>query len=130
MRRARPTGRDADPRRTIPLNTSRWQKLRALVLAERPLCVDCLSLGRVVPATDVDHDDGDPSNNERSNLVSRCHACHSTKTMRERHGSTTTQGCDVSGWPTDPAHPWNARNRQQPTTPDRRPPVASSLTER
>ena len=127
---ARPTGRNADPRRTIPLNTSRWQKLRALVLAERPLCAHCMVLGRVVPATDVDHADGNPANNERSNLQSLCHECHSTKTMRERHGSTTAHGCDVNGMPLDPAHPWNARNRQQPTAPDRRPPVASSLTER
>jgi len=128
LKRARPTGRDADPRRTIPLNTSRWQRMRAAVLAEQPLCVDCLMRGHVTPATDVDHDDGDPGNNARSNLVSRCHSCHSTKTMRERNGSTT-HGCDVDGMPLDPAHPWN-RNRQQPTATDRAPPVASSLTER
>lgn len=116
-KRANPTGRTADPRRTIPLNTARWQRLRASILAERPLCVDCLALGRVTPATDVDHDDGDPSNNARSNLVSRCHACHSTKTMRERNESRPT-GCDVNGTPLDPAHHWN-RNHQQPTTLDR-----------
>lgn len=108
MKRARPTGRDADPRRTIPLQSSAWQRLRAVVLAEQPLCVDCLARGQVVPATDVDHDDGDPSNNARSNLVPRCHSDHSTKTMRERHGSTM-RGCDVNGMPLDPAHPWNSR---------------------
>lgn len=118
MKRARPTGRDADPRRTIPLQSSAWQRLRAVVLAERPLCVDCFELGRLTIATDVDHDDGDPSNNERCNLVSRCHSCHSAKTMRERHGSRPVYGCDVNGMPLDPAHPWN-RNHQQPSASDR-----------
>lgn len=128
-KRANPTGRKADPRRTIPLNTARWQRLRASVLAERPLCVDCLARGQVTPATDVDHDDGDPSNNARSNLVSRCHSCHSTKTMRERNGSRPVYGCDVNGMPLDPKHPWNVeKNRQQPTPVDRAPPSFSSLT--
>lgn len=105
-RRSNPTGRDADPRRTIPLNSAAWQKLRAVVLAEDPLCRDCERMGRVTPATDVDHDDGDPGNNDRDNLVPRCHSCHSRKTMRERHGSKAPSGCDVNGYPTDPIHPW------------------------
>ena len=46
-RKPRPsnTGRDADPRRVLPLNGAAWQKLRADVLAEQPLCVDCASRG-------------------------------------------------------------------------------------
>lgn len=120
-RAARPTGRDADPRRTIPLNTARWQRLRAAVLAEHPLCSYCLQRAIVTPATDVDHADGNPGNNDRSNLQSLCHECHSTKTMHERHG-TAMPGCDVNGWPLDPRHPWNRKNRQQSTSLDRRPP--------
>lgn len=100
-RRSRPTGREADPRRTIPLNSHRWQRLRAAVLAREPLCRDCRHV-----ATDVDHDDGNPGNNAPANLVPRCHACHSRKTMRERHGPAS--GFDASGWPTDPRSPWNA----------------------
>lgn len=126
MKRARPTGRDADPRRTIPLNSARWRKLRATMLARHPLCVDCFAHGRVTPATDVDHDDGDPSNNAPENLVSRCHSCHSTKTMRERLGLPRVYGCDVSGMPLDPDHPWN-KNRQQPSAGDRAPSLSSSL---
>lgn len=99
-RRSNPTGRDADPRRTIPLQSARWQRLRAVVLERQPLCRDCNA-----PATDVDHDDGNPGNNMPDNLVPRCHACHSRKTMRERHGTTT--GCDAAGWPTSPASHWN-----------------------
>ena len=102
-RQTPPSGRDADPRRTIPLQTARWQKLRAYVLARDPLCRDCGAI-----ATDVDHHDGNPGNNAPDNLVPRCHSCHSTKTMHERHG--TVRGCDVNGWPTDPRHPWNEKS--------------------
>lgn len=99
-RQTRPSGRDADPRRTIPLNSSAWQRLRAYVLAVEPLCRDCKGV-----ATDVDHVSGDPSDNRPQNLQPLCHSCHSAKTMRERHG--TPHGCDANGWPTDPASHWN-----------------------
>ncbi len=95
-RPTRPSGRDSDPRRVIPLNSYRWQRLRAAVLARDPLCRDCQQ-----PATDVDHDDGNPGNNDPANLVPRCHGCHSRKTMASGYG------CDVDGNPLDPAHPWN-----------------------
>lgn len=101
-RRSNPSGRDADARRTIPLNSARWQRLRAAVLAREPLCRDCKQ-----PATDVDHDDGNPGNNAPHNLAPRCHACHSHKTGRERAGKAAVMGCDVNGWPLDAAHPWN-----------------------
>lgn len=121
---SRPTGRDADPRRTIPLNSSRWRKLRAYVLAREPLCRDCGAI-----ATDVDHDDGNPGNNQPDNLVPRCHACHSSKTMRERNGNTT--GGDVNGWPTDPRHPWNsAKIASNLSAKDRAPSFSSSLSAR
>lgn len=106
--RANPTGRTADPRRTIPLNSGAWQRLRASVLEESPLCRDCERLGHVTPATDIDHHDGNPGNNERSNLVPLCHACHSHKTMRERHGHKPVYGYDAKGRPLDPDHHWNA----------------------
>lgn len=83
-------------------------------------------MGRVKPATDVDHADGDPGNNMRSNLQSLCHECHSTKTMRERNGLSPVWGCDLNGMPLDPDHPWN-RNRQQPSAGDRAPSLSSSL---
>lgn len=128
-KRARPTGREADARRTIPLNTARWQRLRATVLAEHPICARCFEHGRVVPATDVDHVDGNPASNARSNLQSLCHQCHSTKTMRERNGGAPVFGCDVNGMPLDPDHAWN-KNRQQPTALDRASPLAHTAAKR
>lgn len=107
-RKPRPsnTGRDADPRRVLPLNGAAWQKLRADVLAEQPLCVDCASRGLTVAATDVDHKDGNPGNNDRENLQPLCHPCHSRKTAAD-HGKRVAMGCDAQGQPLDPDHPWN-----------------------
>jgi len=105
--RAKRSGRDADPRRTLALNTAAWQRLRASVLAGEPLCRACKARGVVEPATDVDHVNGDPSDNSRANLQPLCHACHSRKTAAD-HGKSVTQGCDANGMPLDPAHPWNA----------------------
>lgn len=103
LRKANPSGRDSDPRRTLPLNSAAWYRLRARVLAEEPLCRHC---GQ--PATDVDHLSGDPSDNRRANLQPLCHPCHSHKTGRERAGLGIVHGCDADGMPRDPAHPWNA----------------------
>lgn len=108
--RARPSGRDADPRRTIPLNSARWRKLRESILAREPLCRYCGA-----PATDVDHASGDPSDNSAANLQPLCHACHSVKTGRERAGKHDVIGADARGWPIDPRHPWNEKNHEQPS---------------
>lgn len=96
--KAKRTGRDADPRRLLPLTGAAWQKLRAQVLAEEPLCRDCLEQGRTEPSTDCDHIDGNPGNNERSNLAGRCHACHSIKTAAD-HGKATKQPIGLDGMP-------------------------------
>ena len=92
------TGRNADSRRTIPLNSSRWQRLRDVVLSQEPLCRDCHERGLTVPATDVDHVSGDPSDNRPVNLQPLCHSCHSLKTAAD-HGKRVNQGCDVDGLP-------------------------------
>mgnify|MGYP002735309899 CR=1 FL=1 len=107
--KANPTGRDADPRRTIPLQSARWQRLRRWVLDREPLCRECRRMGHPTPATDVDHVSGNPADNSPDNLQALCHACHSAKTVRERHGKPGLVGNDSTGWPVDPAHPWNVR---------------------
>lgn len=105
MKRAKATGRDADPRRTLPLNGSAWQRLRASVLAGEPLCRFCLNAGKTVPATDLDHRNGDPGDNRILNLQPLCHECHSRKTAQD-HGRRVNWGCDSEGLPLDPQHPW------------------------
>ena len=118
-KRANKTGRDADPRRTLPLTSAAWRKLRAYILNESPLCEHCAPLGLVVPATDVDHVDGNPGNNSMANLQSLCHACHSRKTAAD-HGKAVNLGSDVDGVPLDPNHPWRkspAAEASRPTVP-------------
>lgn len=64
-----------------------WERLRAIVLNEEPLCRNCTAEGRTVAAEHVDHtvsiDQG--GTNDRANLVPLCHSCHSRKTV-ERDG--------------------------------------------
>ena len=54
-----------------------------MVLAEEPLCRECAKQGRTVPATEVDHIDGNVWNMSRENLQPLCLECHSRKTARE-----------------------------------------------
>jgi 5-methylcytosine-specific restriction protein A len=66
-------------------NTPAWRKLRLAVLAEDPLCAECLKGGLTVGATDVDHIIDLANAPElalvRANLQSLCHPCHSKKTI-------------------------------------------------
>lgn len=95
-----------DNGRTLALDGAAWRKLRAYVLAGEPTCRHCTQQGALTIATDVDHRDNDPSNNELVNLVPLCHECHSRKTARDM-GHNVRMGCDVNGMPLDPSHPWN-----------------------
>lgn len=63
-----------------------WQKIRRAHLAVHPLCEDCKAAGRVTPATEVDHADGNVKNNEPGNHRSLCKSHHSRKTVRENGG--------------------------------------------
>lgn len=99
--------------RTLALDGAAWRKLRAVVLTEQPMCPECRDQGLLVPATEVDHQDNDPSNNSRENLVGLCKPHHSQKTAREMHGHRARpHGCDVDGIPLDPDHPWRMMVRQ------------------
>ena len=104
--------------RLLALDGAAWRKLRAVVLSEQPLCEYCAKQGYTVPATDVDHMDNDPSNNERSNLSSLCHLHHSLKTATEM-GHKVKWGCDIHGMPLDPSHPWN--KEKSPATDSHKP---------
>ena len=97
--------RQRETGRTLALNGAAWRRLRASVLAGEPLCRECIRQGRTVPATDVDHADNDPSNNDVLNLVPLCHACHSRKTQQDM-GKRVGYAFGVDGMPTDTSHPW------------------------
>lgn len=97
--------RQAETGRTLALDSAAWRRLRASVLREVPICEYC----ERAEATEVDHIDNDPSNNDRSNLASACKPCHSRKTQADM-GKRVTWGCDPHGMPLDPNHHWsNAR---------------------
>lgn len=62
-----------------------WQKVRRLVLVERPLCEDCWGVGRATPAAEVHHIDGNPRHNDPANLMPLCKPCHSRRTLADRY---------------------------------------------
>ena len=100
-----------------PYNTGAWQRLRRAHLSLHPLCEACAHAGRTTPANHVDHRKpisagGEPFP-DHPGLASLCAPCHSRKTARgSEAGAIRTdkpmKGCDVTGWPLDPSHPWNA----------------------
>jgi len=63
--------------------STRWLRLRRQVLAAQPLCVDCLSAGRYVPAVDVHHKADRKQRPDLSldpsNLEGLCKSCHNTR---------------------------------------------------
>jgi len=92
--------------RTLPLTSAAWRKLRRSVLSSEPLCRMCTARGLTVVATDVDHRDNDPSNNNLVNLQPLCHECHARKTQRDM-GHNVAMGCANDGTPLDHHHHWN-----------------------
>jgi len=105
-----------------PYNTKHWQVLRARHLYMHPLCEGCEAAGRgPVRANTVDHrkpiSEGGPPFPPHTGLASYCPSCHSAKTARgtEAGAVRTTRalqprkGCDATGRPLDPAHPWSGR---------------------
>lgn len=90
--------------------TARWQKIRAIVLANEPLCRFCLAKGRVVPSTVADHVEphrNDPEKFFAGPFMGLCAPCHSgLKQSIEVRGYSNEIGID--GFPIDPKHPYNA----------------------
>ena len=88
---------------------SRWQKARAIFLAEHPLCCRCGEEGQVTPATVVDHIEPHKGDQklfwDQKNWQPLCKPHHdSAKQSEERRGYRA--GCDADGRPLDPNHPW------------------------
>lgn len=65
-----------------------WQKVRAVVLADEPLCRFCAERGRVTPAEVVDHIETIADRPDlrlvRSNLRPLCESCHNARTARDQ----------------------------------------------
>lgn len=66
-------------------DTRAWRDgVRPQQLRLEPFCRMCRSGGLFVEATEVDHIDGDNTNDARHNLQSLCKPCHSRKTVAEQ----------------------------------------------
>lgn len=89
---------------------SRWQKAREGYLRCHPLCVMCESLGRVSPASVVDHIDPHRGDQQKfwdsENWQALCKQCHDRHKQRiEKSGRDP--GCGIDGHPVDATHHWN-----------------------
>lgn len=85
-----------------------WRRTRRAVLQREPLCRMCAMMGKVEPATVVDHitpHRGDLAVfRDLENLQPLCHPCHaSLKQQQEARGWHDAIGPD--GMPVDPMHP-------------------------
>ena len=81
---------DPDRREAIRFyGSSRWKKLRQLILDTHPLCVDCESDGVLRQATVVDHvkprSERPDLEYHQDNLQGLCKTCHEAKSMREKN---------------------------------------------
>ena len=97
----------ANPDRLLKLNSTAWRNLRAKVLRRDPFCRHCWQMGVMVPATECDHINNDPTDNRLENLQGLCATHHGLKT-RQDYGAKVKYGCDDTGRPLDPHHEWNS----------------------
>lgn len=73
--------------------------IRAAFLSANPLCVVCLAMKRIAPATELDHIVAlMHGGGEHGNYQALCHDCHQDKTSRDKgHAARSSTGLD--GWP-------------------------------
>lgn len=79
-------------------NNSTWRKMRDTYLKEHAVCQDCISKGKITPATDIHHikspfKDGEINYSlllDYTNLVSLCKECHGQRHATEQ-GHKTAQ---------------------------------------
>jgi len=116
-----------------PYNTTAWKKLRRAKLNRTPFCEICEMRGRRIPANTVDHilaiaKGGSPFPSFEK-LHSMCASCHGAKTAAlDRAGGSgiAVKGCDASGRPIDPSHPFNAGGASDHGKRDERGPMGQS----
>ena len=82
--------RTVDPVSKRLYNSGRWRRLRFRHLEREPLCRECARVGKVTPASDVDHIKPHKGDFclffDENNLQSLCASCHSRKTAAEDGG--------------------------------------------
>jgi hypothetical protein len=67
------------------LPATAYRDAQGVIRGHGPLCVMCQVLDQQrTPATDVDHIDGDVTNNVDLNLRPLCHRCHSARTAKDQ----------------------------------------------
>jgi 5-methylcytosine-specific restriction endonuclease McrA len=71
------------PNSHLVYGRKRWRQRRKAKLQNNPICEHC----RRELAIDVDHVDGDNTNNAASNLQSLCKKCHGKKTKQQDNPS-------------------------------------------
>ena len=85
-----------------PYSTVRWQRLRLMQLSREACCRYCDRMGRVTPATLVDHVVPVRKDKSRAfdqeNLQSLCYHCHNSIKQKEERGDEL-RGCDTDGIP-------------------------------
>lgn len=78
-------GKSAANRARMPMYWSWWRRVRLVFLAQHPLCVACLDIGKTTEAEVVDHiipHRGDKALfRDPDNWQSLCVPCHNRKTM-------------------------------------------------
>jgi 5-methylcytosine-specific restriction protein A len=89
---------------------ARWRRARAEYLNRHPLCVYCQQLGRLVPASVVDHVKAHKGDRHlfwnQGNWQALCQPCHDSHKARLERGGVL-RGADADGIPLDPGHHWN-----------------------
>jgi hypothetical protein len=73
--------RKKDPAQEKHYNSGRWQKIRAIVRANQPICMKC----KRKPSEQVHHLNNQWDDNRLENLEAWCNACHTEHSARE-HG--------------------------------------------
>ena len=93
-------------------DTKKWKTRRVAFLQSNPLCRFCTAAGRATLATVVDHIKPHRGDEElfwdESNWQAMCKPCHDGA-KAELENTGRLRGCDVTGRPLDPAHPWNQK---------------------
>ena len=84
-------------------NSTRWKKIRQIVLEKAPLCAVCRKSGRLTQAEDVDHIVAHQGDEhlffDIENLQPICKTCHGSKTAQEvRQRSTDTSPTARDVW--------------------------------